>query len=136
MRWKYRAPDDRIEVIVEPYFRGDLLALARAHPVWIADTPQNKDAIDEAWRTGGDMDLFEVSRCSVENPSHQMENLGMILGVLDDHHFPYDIIVHGLQPDASVEQFISEAGFRIIERRPDGFTAVGIPGVRERLIGR
>jgi hypothetical protein len=133
---KYRSPDGRIEAIVEPQFRGDLLELARSHPVWIADTPQNKDAIDEAWRTGKDMDLFEVSRCGVENPSDQMENLDMILGVLDDHHSSYDIIVHGLQPDASVEQFISDAGFRIIERTSDGFVAVRIPGVRERMIGR
>jgi hypothetical protein len=35
-----------------------------------------------------------------------------------------------------VEQFVNEQGFRITGRSSDGFIAVAIPGVRERLIGR
>jgi hypothetical protein len=136
MPWKYEAQDNKIDVVVEPDFGGDLFVLARSHPVWIVDTPSNRASIDTIWHTGKDMNLYEVSRCRVENPIDRQGNLEMILGMLDDHHDSYGIIVHGLQPDALLEQALQEQGFRVSEATSDGFAAVRIPGVREHLIGR
>lgn len=58
MAWRYRSNDNKVEVIVEPDFPGDLLTLAASHPVWIVDTPLNRPGIDAVWAVGPDMNLF------------------------------------------------------------------------------
>jgi hypothetical protein len=136
MPWRYDGADSQVEVIVEPEFKGDLLALATKRRVWIVETPQNRPQIDASWRVGEHLNLFEVSRCGVENPNDREGNLLTILGALDDHKGAYDLIVHGLEPSDSLEQIMEAEGFRITSAIHGGFLAVRIPGARERLIGR
>jgi hypothetical protein len=137
MPWRYNGADNKIEVVVEPDFHGDILALASKRCVWIVDTPGNRLTIDTAWRTGEDLNLCEVSRCNVENPNSRQENLIMIMGMLDDHYPSYEMIVHGLEPGELLTRMLKEEeGFDVSEPTPDGFVALRFPGVRERLIGR
>jgi len=137
MPWRYNGADNKIEVVVEPDFHGDILALASKRSVWIVDTPGNRLMIDTAWRTGEDLNLCEVSRCNVENPNSRQENLIMIMGVLDDHYPSYEMIVHGLEPGELLTRMLKEEeGFDVSEPTPDGFVALRFPGVRERLNGR
>jgi len=137
MAWRYHSNDNRVEVIVEPDFRGDLAALASSRPVWIVDTPLNRPQIDAVWAIGADRNLFEVSRCRYadQGTDKRLENMLDILGCLDDHHPCHDIIVHGIAPTES-GTVLNEEGFRITETTADGFIAVQIPAVRDRLIGR
>lgn len=135
MAWQYHSNDNRVEVIVEPDFRGDLAALASSHPVWIVDTPSNRPHIDAVWAIGADMNLFEVSRYTDQGTGKRLENLLDILGCLDDHHPHHDIVVHGIAP-TELRTVLNEEGFRVTETTLDGFVAVQIPEVRDRLIGR
>jgi hypothetical protein len=65
----------------------------------------------------------------------RVENLLDIIGSLDDHHPHHDIVVHGIG-HAELGTVLEEEGFRVEERTADGFVAVQIPEVRDRLIGR
>jgi hypothetical protein len=134
--WKHNAPDQMIEIVVDPSFVGDILDLARHRPIWIVDTAENRPKIDDAWLVGRDMELFEVSRASVRHPSDRETSLMDILGVLDDHYGEYDFIVHGLAPDDDLRLKLREEGFDIDRETLDGFVATRIPGVRQTLIGR
>lgn len=136
MPWKYETPDGKVEVVVDPAFHGDLFALATSHPVWIVDTALNQANVDALSGVGSAMDLYEVSRCQVEDPSDRWDNLVQILGSLDHHYSIYDVVAHGLAPDELVKAALIEQGFRVTDRMSDQFVALRIPGVRERLIGR
>ena|SRR5579883_2351236 len=136
MPWRYDGIDSKVEVIVDPSFRGDLIALATRRPVWIVDTPDNKPLIDATWSVGKDASLCEVSRYPVRDASDRKGNLLMMLGDLDDHQGTYDLVVHGLQPNADLTRELQDEGFVVAETLSDGFEASRIPGVRERLIGR
>jgi hypothetical protein len=135
MAWRYHSDDNRVEVIVEPDFRGNLAALASSRPVWIVDTLLNRPRIDAIRAVGQNMNLCEVSRYDVRGAENRTENLLEILGCLDDHYHHHDIVVHGLEPSA-LDKVLQEEGFRITEVTLDGFVAVIIPEVRDRLLGR
>ena len=96
MAWRYDAPDNTIEVIVDPDFGGDIIALASLRPVWIVDTAENRPRIDASWRAGQQTELFEVSRCRVEEPADREGSMLEILGALDDHYGRYDFSLRGL----------------------------------------
>jgi len=137
MAWRYDSADNRIEVIVTPNFCGNLTALASSRPVWIVDTPHNRTSIDSVWAIGADLNLCEVTRyryCD-RAEDNRMEDLLEIIGCLDDHHPHHDIVVHGIVP-AELGTVLEGEGYRVQEMTPDGFVAVQIPEVRDRLIGR
>jgi hypothetical protein len=137
MGWRYDSCDNRIEVIVEPDFQGDLIALASSRPVWIVDTPQNGPRIAAVWASGADLNLCEVSKYGYKDrvAGNRVEDLLEIIGCLDDHHPHHDIVVHGIGPSDLIAVLLEE-GYRVQETTLDGFVAVQIPEVRDRLIGR
>jgi hypothetical protein len=136
MPWRYDGRDNKVEVVVDPQFRGNVITLAKARPVWIIDTPGNKAQIDDSWLLGKDLNLYEVSRYKVSEGSDREGNLLQIMGDLDDHRPEYELIVHGLFPSPSLKETLATEGFNVAELTEDGFFAVRIPGVRESLIGR
>ena len=139
MGWRHDSRDNRVEVIVEPDFQGDLAVLAAERLVWIVDTPQNGPRIDAVWAIGAELNLCEVNRYrfvyDYRAADDRVENLLDIIGCLDDHHPHHDIVVHGIGL-AELGTVLEEEGFRVEERTADGFVAVQIPEVRDRLIGR
>jgi hypothetical protein len=134
MAWRYHSDDNRIEVIVESDFRGDLAALASSRPVWIVDSPFNRPRIEAVWAIGADTSLCEVSRYDGLTAS-RTENLLGILGCLDDHYHHHDVVVHDIRPD-ELGTSMQDEGFRITEPTMDGFVALQIPEIRDRLTGR
>jgi hypothetical protein len=134
MAWRYYSDDNKVEVVVEPDFRGDLSVLASSHPIWIVDTPLNRPRIDAVWAAGAEANLYQVSRCA-DQGAGRFENLVEILGCLDDHHPHHDIVVHGISP-TELGGALDKEGFRITGTTPDGFVAVQMPELRDRLIGR
>ncbi len=137
MAWRYYSShDSKFEVVVDPQFPGDVLRMAMARPVWIVDTLGNKPQIDESWKLGKDLGLYEVSRYPVSNENDREGNLFLIMGDLDDHHPEFELIVHGLFPSNSLRERLVLEGFDVSEITVDGFVALRIPGVRESLIGR
>jgi hypothetical protein len=111
--------------------------LASSRPVWIIDTPQNGPRIDAVWAIGVDLDLCEVSKYGHNDrvADNRVEDLLEIIGCLDDHHPHHNIVVHGIGP-AELITVLLEEGYRVQETTLDGFVAVQIPEVRDRLIGR
>ena len=68
MPWRcFPGDDSTVEVIVEPDFHGDLSALASRRPVRIVDTVGNGPGIDATRAGGQNKNLFEVSRCFIED---------------------------------------------------------------------
>jgi hypothetical protein len=139
MPWRYHSDDNKIEVIVEPNFRGDLVALASVRPVWIVDTPLNRPRIDAIWSVGANANLYEVNRyryqCDELGSDDRAKNFGDILNCLDDHYHRYDLVVHGI-PALELGAALLEEGFRMTETTEDGFVAEQIAEVRDGLIGR
>jgi hypothetical protein len=136
MAWRYDSADNRTEVIVTPNFCGNLTSLASSRPVWIVDSPYNRPSIDTVWVIGADLGLFEVCRYSYDAHAgdNRMEDLLEIMGCLDDHHPHHDLVVHGIEP-AELGTVLEEHGYRLQEITQDGFVAVQIPEIRDRLIG-
>lgn len=135
MPWRYRSEDNLVEVIVDPNFDGDLVALAAERPVWIVNSPQNARRIDGVRAMGPDQNLFEVTRCQYDDTSKRLENFLDILGCLDDHHPHHNIVVHGLDA-RDVRAEIEGEGFRVSKLITGGFVAVQDVALRNRLIGR
>jgi hypothetical protein len=137
MPWRYHGIDNKIEVVVDPDFTRDTLAMASLRCVWIVDTPGNRPMIDTIRGIGEERNLCEVSRCKVQDPNSRRENLLMIMGTLDDHYPSYDMSVHGLEPSAPLRRMLSEEeGVEVTEPTPDGLVALRISGVPERMLGR
>lgn len=136
MTWKHTPTDSVIEIVVDPDYRGDLVALTNVRPVWIVDSPGNKERIDFVWAIGDKRNLFELRRLKFANPEDRVTNLLEVLGLLDDHYAKYDFVVHGLQRDPQTTELLESEGFRIVKDEPDGFEAKRIPSIREQLIGR
>jgi hypothetical protein len=135
MAFRDRAPDNTVEVVVDPDFPGDVIALAARRPVWIVESEHNRPIIDAAWQLGRETAMFEVSRCVLKDPKERESNLFEILGSLDDHLGRYDFVAHGLEASAPLRERLEKEGFRIDRVLSDGFSAIRIPGVREKLIG-
>ena len=133
MPWRPVGDDRKIEVIVDPDFRGDLLAIAAKHPVWIVKTPENALRIEAAWRAMDCISLYDVNHYEPPNPNDREDSLVCTLDNLDTHHANpadpangYDgIIVTGLRPNALLREKLAALGFEITGQTPDGFVAMG-----------
>jgi hypothetical protein len=136
MSRKYEAEDLYVDVIVDPRFQGDIADLTLRHPVWLVDTPWNRDLSATDTKVAQGEALFDVNLCPVESADARVDNLLMIMGVLDDHYTAYGLLVHGIGPDPSLAETLRGEGFQISGTTPDGFSAARIPGARDRLLGR
>lgn len=130
MAWKQIGQDRKIEIVVDPDFRGDLLALARERPVWIVETVQNWGRISAVWQLGGDANLCEVSKFTAGD----LDRENSLISILDDvdlHHGytrdgSYDgLVIHGLLPSERMQRVLGRLGFQVGETTADGFIALG-----------
>lgn len=124
MPWKYDSEDDIFEIVLGSVSLESLLALAGKRVTYVVDTPANKQIIDDCWKAGAKLDLYEVSRCEVTDPENHQGNLESILQLIETHHWPYrGIAVHGTAISQTLIQTLAKRGISIIEHTQDGFVA-------------
>jgi hypothetical protein len=137
MPWRYRGADNKVEVVVDPHFSGSLRAMAELRPVWIVETDATRPELEASWLKGPADDLCEINRCPLPNPDDREGNLLLLLGMLDDHYYPYaGIIVHGLSPTPPLTRILKDEGFSTTESTGGTFSAIVNPEVRGEVIGR
>jgi hypothetical protein len=131
MAWRELGEDRKVEVIVDPDFRGELITIAARHPIWIVETPANAPRIEASWLVGKDMDVCIINRYRTSDASDRKESLVAVLDNLDLHHGytaggSYNgIVVNGLHPNAILKEKLETLGFEIVETTADGFVALG-----------
>ena len=131
MPWKELGEDRKVEVIVDPDFRGDLIGIAAQHPIWIIETPGNAPKIEASWRVGDDMNLCYINKYQAPDPSDREESLVLVFDAVHLHHGyaaggSYDgLIVEGLRSTTQVEEKLAKLGFEITQTTADGFVALG-----------
>ena len=120
-----------VAVVVDPEFGHRLSSIAGEMPVWIADTPTNRPAVEHIWasdRSGPGAEgvtIFKVS--SGESPD---QSCARILGDVDLHHgqFSHDppfgaVEVFGALLTPLLERALGKLGFKDIVPREGGFRA-------------
>ena len=137
MAWKYRSEDRTVGVVVDPCFQGDLIGLAKARPLWVVDSDENRFGIDSTLLVGADAGLFEVSRFPAANPEDRVCNLLRVLEALDEEYGLYrGFFAYGLDDGEEIRRLLDTVGFRIEDAGSNVFFALMIPTVRGALIGR
>jgi hypothetical protein len=127
MPWQNIGEDRKIELVVDPEFRGDLIQLSIRRPVWIIDSAQNKGKIDASWKVGKEMGLHYINREPDFYPDDRIENLRALLQELTDHYYHeyVGVVVHGIPLTEVVQRQLEEWGFTGFETTSDGFEALG-----------
>jgi hypothetical protein len=137
MPWRYRGADNKVAIVLDPNYAGDLSAIAAWRPVWIIETDATRPAIDYSLITGAAANLCEVNRCPLPNPDDREGNLLLILGMLDDHYYPYaGFFSYGLKATPLLKSILENEGFSITDAEGDTFSATLNTDVRDQVIGR
>lgn len=127
MAWKFFSADLTVEVIVTTTFDGDLLSLARQHPIWIVESDHNSPRIDAVWAAGREEDLFEVSRVPWGDKDSQQAFIDLLPTVFQHHNWSelrYKwLIVRGAAATDEVRALLEISGFLKVQSTPDGFAA-------------
>ena len=109
-------PAYRVHLIVDRAFAGRLDIIPR--PIWIADTPANRPAIEEAWnQKGTDTHLDGVTSYQPRSDDDISEEILDLLPTLEEHH---GIFSHDPPMDALVEPAARGDGDRrggVVEHR-------------------
>lgn len=121
----------RVFVVLEKEFGERLVSLAQTGPVWIVDTPANREATQKVWAahkgqthlTG--VTTFNAAGCSAEDA------LINDLDTIDLHHGvysadpPYTVLeVIGTPITERLKTELAAFGFNEFESMPAGFRAV------------
>jgi hypothetical protein len=139
MPWRSALGGDRsVEVVLDRAFRGDLLSIAKSHPVWVVETDANLPLIQSAWKEP-DADLYEI--CSAGVPSEPYDSEGFLRDLIVTLHSHYNwsdprweaLIVRGLELTEKCQRDLADMGFRAVAVLPDGFVA-SVPGKSENLL--
>jgi hypothetical protein len=131
MAWKDLGDDRKVEIIVDPDYRGDLIAVASRHPVWIVASPENQPRILAAWETEDHGHLHEINQYETPDPNDRLQSLVGTLDEIDNEHGytalgSYDgLVVNGLEATNVLKEKLARLGFNITRATPGGFLAEG-----------
>ena len=124
-------------VIVDPDYGELLERSARSAPVWIVDTPTNREVFVRLWNHLSNPDhraKGAITSFKITNPQDRMGNLLGILPELETHHgevggnylvFPPGFVlkVIGLELTENVKSALRDFGFKSFVGIPVGFQA-------------
>ena len=120
--------DHILEIVVDPHFQGDLVMIARAHPVWIIDSDHNIPITERARATDRSEDRYEICRMSPSKQSPEQDLIDHMPTVYS--HFNWSnpryeyVVVQGTPVTDAIKIQLEETyGFTIVESHSDGFTA-------------
>ena len=120
-----------ISVVLDPEFGAQVRELLEAGPVWVTDSPTNRDAAQKIWAESpkrNHLDGVTVFKSATGNPAQmltdQMENI-------DRHHGVYSaepaftvMRVIGCELEHRVQATLAEFGFNVFHGGNGGFEAI------------
>ncbi|HEX7154290.1 MAG TPA: hypothetical protein VF618_22570 [Thermoanaerobaculia bacterium] len=106
-----------IAVVFEPDFSARLPTLCFHTPVWLADTPENREAAEDAWRQM--VEWPHISVTMFRPHTDWAELLGLV--TLQQRGDTIDVIGAPLTADA--QNALAGAGFVHVDATPQGFRA-------------
>jgi hypothetical protein len=128
-----KEPAYSVGIIVDPQFGQRLDQLASRLPIWIVDTPVNRQAAERRWQQKEEATHTEpgdVTTFTVDTAQTPEEWCASVLGVVDAHHDeyshnpPYDAVeVVGAQLTDPLLEALSAFGLTEIEPLDSGFRA-------------
>ena len=118
-------------VVVDPNYGAELSQLPDGVPVWVADTPSNKQAAEQIWQEqkgrACEERLTTFAVATTDAPDQWCAN---ILSAIDIHHDEYShdppysaIEVIGAQLSESLKQALTEYELTVITSTKHGFMA-------------
>lgn len=115
----------RVALIVDPKCRG-LRGVGRRDPVWIVDTPENRELAEALRARGRDITTFHV-----EAQDERLENVLAILDTIELHHSDashspaYRRLILGLPQSWESISALKRAGLHALAlERPNGISAI------------
>lgn len=107
-----------VAIVIDPDFGSALQSLASRMPVWVADTPGNRLAIEAEWtRRRRDGAEREVTVFRMIGGLSAAEHVSALLATIESHHGPdaqdppFEVLeVFGAEPDAAMAAAIRSAG--------------------------
>ena len=119
-----------VGIVVDPSFGERLANLAAEMPVWIADTPGNRVAVERQWRVTPRPWHLGVTTFKVNADGASELWCADILSDVDLHHGldsqdpPYSVVeVFGTLLTEKLATEFNSLGFATFEERHDGFRA-------------
>lgn len=120
-----------VAIVIDPDFGAALQSLASRMPVWVADTPGNRVAIEAEWtRRRRDGAEREVTVFRMIDGLTAAEHVSALLATIEAHHGqgaqdpPFEVLeVVGAEPDAAMTAAIRSAGGTDPVATPTGFRA-------------
>ncbi|HEX4005897.1 MAG TPA: hypothetical protein VHX60_06960 [Acidobacteriaceae bacterium] len=121
-----------VSIVVDRKFGPKLRKLFESGPVWIVDSPSNRESAQDLWKTfpsHGHLDGITVFDASSDRSAEQM--LFDEFATIDLHHGehsadpPYTVVrVFGTASTAKIEGYLSEYGFASFNATQEGFQAI------------
>ncbi len=119
-------------IIVDPLFNGDLSGLLERAPIWIADTPHNRQLAQTAWDSNPTQSHLDgLTIFTVRQERTPADWLIGNFDTIDLHHGvysadpPFTILeVFGTPISDSIQSLLGEYGFDTLEPSQLGFRAI------------
>jgi hypothetical protein len=123
----------KVSIIVDPEFGNRLQIVANETPVWIVDSPLNKSAAEDLWKSHRKQSYLDgVTTFHVEPNSTPEKWCANIIGTVDEHHGeyshdpPYSIVeVIGVKLTTRLRHAFEECGLNEFVETTEGFEAKG-----------
>ena len=117
----------RVHLVLEESFGHRLFDLPEREPVWITDTPGNREAVEERWKSPNSEDyLHGVTTYRPAVPERPAEEIIRLLPTIEEHHGefahdpPYDALkIHGFSDNQAIDAALREYGFAFHEKGED-----------------
>ena len=124
-----------VTIVVDPIYGGKVSTLSERIHVWLADTPPNRAAAEQVWRTRPDGDLESgVTTFKVAAGASPEQWVLDILSTVLEHHGEYShdpplsfVDIIGVERSPNLTEALISAGLTDFTRRSDGWRATS-PG--------
>jgi hypothetical protein len=113
-----------VAIVLDPDYSGELEKLAFRTPVWIVDTPPNRAAAEDAWRSAVEWPHITVTLFRPPESEATRDDWRALLGqvsLLERNVDGYDVF--GAALTLSARAALTEAGFVRFEETENGFRA-------------
>ncbi|MEC4589489.1 hypothetical protein VPG91_00675 [Nitrospirillum amazonense] len=112
--------DDDVVLAFDPDFGGRLSEFAALHPVWVCQSPANREAAERLWAKDGHAHQVTVfTRANMTSPENAFISL---MDTIDQHHPMWRrLSVFGCQATPAVREALADYGGSTFEEMPGGF---------------
>jgi hypothetical protein len=129
--------EHRVAIVVDPAYGSRLDPLSQRLHVWVADTPANRAAAENLWRSRPEVSLDRgVTTFRVADGEPPARSALAILSAVIDHHGEYShsppvsvIEFHGCSPTPELIAELADLGFPTIAVGSEAWRASARPAV-------